>query len=110
MKGNKTMTKTNPANEAHEILTQEDVYAICQEFPQIEGASRRFSIIRRLNRLSAAVEAIKNGATLMKLKRMKVYQDIVKMKFSIPNDDLSGLDKIEARLERAMDQMEALHA
>ena len=55
-------------------------------------------------------EAIKNGATLMKLKRMKVYQDIVKMKFSIPNDDLSGLDKIEARLERAMDQVEALHA
>ncbi len=55
-------------------------------------------------------EAIKNGATLMKLKKMKVYQDIVKMKFSVPNDDLSGLDKIEARLERAMDQMEALHA
>jgi hypothetical protein len=32
------------------------------------------------------------------------------MKFSIPNDDLSGLDKIEARLERSMDQMEALYA
>jgi len=55
-------------------------------------------------------EAIKNGATLMQLKKMKVYQDIIKMKFSVPNDDLSGLDKIEARLERAMDQMEALHA
>jgi hypothetical protein len=41
---------------------------------------------------------------------MKVYQDIIKMKFSIPNEDLSGLDKIEARLERSMDQMEALHA
>jgi hypothetical protein len=34
----------------------------------------------------------------------------VKMKFSVANDDLSGLDKIEARLERAMDQLEALHA
>jgi V/A-type H+-transporting ATPase subunit A len=55
-------------------------------------------------------EAIKNGATLVKLRRMKVYQDIIKMKFSIPNEDLSGLDKIEARLERSMDQMEALHA
>jgi hypothetical protein len=40
---------------------------------------------------------------------MKVYQDIIKMKFSISNDNLSGLDKIEARLERSMDQMEALH-
>ena len=55
-------------------------------------------------------EAIKNGATLVQLRKMKVYQDIIKMKFTVPNDDLSGLDKIEARLERAMDQVEALHA
>ncbi|MBN1766574.1 MAG: V-type ATP synthase subunit A [Sedimentisphaerales bacterium] len=55
-------------------------------------------------------EAIKNGATLVKLKKMKVYQDIIKMKFSIPNDNLDGFDKLEARLERAMDQLEALHA
>lgn len=55
-------------------------------------------------------EAIKNGATLVKLRKMKAYQDIIKMKFTIPNEDLSGLDKIEARLERAMDQLEALHA
>ena len=55
-------------------------------------------------------EVIKNGVVLVKLRKMKVYQDIVKMKFSIPNDDLSGLDKIEARLERSMDQLEALHA
>ncbi len=55
-------------------------------------------------------EAIKKGATLVKLRKMKVYQDIMKMKFSISNEDLSGLDKIEARLERSMDQLEALHA
>ncbi len=55
-------------------------------------------------------DAIKKGATLVKLRKMKAYQDIIKMKFSVPNDDLSGLDKIEARLERAMDQLEALHA
>jgi len=55
-------------------------------------------------------EAIKNGATLIKLRKIKVYQDIVKMKFTIANEDLSGLDKIEARLERSMDQLEALHA
>ncbi len=54
-------------------------------------------------------EAIKKGAILTQLRKMKVYQDIVKMKFSISNDDLSGLDKIEARLERSMDQLEALH-
>lgn len=55
-------------------------------------------------------EAIKNGVTLLKLRKMKVYQDIIRMKFNIPNEDLSGLKKIEARLERSMDQLEALHA
>ncbi len=55
-------------------------------------------------------EAIKKGTTLIKLRKMKVYQDIAKMKFSISNENLSELDKIEARLERSMDQLEALHA
>jgi len=55
-------------------------------------------------------EAIKKGATLVKLKKIKVYQDIVKMKFTVANDDLAGLDKIEAKLERSMDQLEMLHA
>ncbi len=55
-------------------------------------------------------EAIKNGATLVKIRKLKVVQDLIKMKFTVPNDDLSGLDKIEARLERAMDQVETLHA
>ncbi|HEX40659.1 MAG TPA: V-type ATP synthase subunit A [Phycisphaerales bacterium] len=55
-------------------------------------------------------DVIKAGATLVELRKMKVYQDIIKMKFSVPNDDLSDLDKIEARLGRSMDQLEALHA
>jgi hypothetical protein len=45
----------------------------------------------------------------VKLRKLRVYQDIIKMKFSVPNEDLSELDRIEARLERSMDQMEALH-
>lgn len=55
-------------------------------------------------------EAIKRGATLVKLRRMKVYSDIARMKYSVPNDDLSGLDKIEARLERSFDQLESIYA
>ncbi len=39
-------------------------------------------------------EAIKRGVTLVKLKKMSVYQDIVKMKFNVPNDDLAMLDKL----------------
>ena len=77
-----------------------------------------FSVVRKQVKMlhiivvyyKRGAEAIKSGATLVKLRKMKVYQDIIRMKFSIPNDDLAGLDKIEARLERSMDQLEALHA
>ncbi len=55
-------------------------------------------------------QAIKAGATLVKVRRIKVYQDIMKMKFSVPNDRVSQLDKLEARLERSFDQMESIYA
>jgi len=77
-----------------------------------------FSIVRKQAKMLHIIvtfwrrgsEAIKNGATLVQLRKMKVYQDIIRMKFSIPNEDLSGLDKIQAHIERSMDQLEVLHA
>jgi hypothetical protein len=41
---------------------------------------------------------------------MKVNQDIIKMKYTVPNEDLSELDKISDRLERSFDQLGALYA
>lgn len=55
-------------------------------------------------------EAIKRGVTLVKLRKMKVYTDIARMKFTVPNDNLSELDKILARLERSIDQLESIYA
>jgi V/A-type H+-transporting ATPase subunit A len=55
-------------------------------------------------------EAIKRGATLVKLRKMKVYSDIARMKYTVPNEDLSALDKIEARLARSFDQLESIYA
>ena len=87
---------------------QQNAYDKIDMFSVVQKQAKMLHII--VTYWKRGSEAIKNGAVLVKLRKMKVYQDIVKMKFSIPNDDLSGLDKIEARLERSMDQMEALHA
>ena len=87
---------------------QQNAYDKIDMFSTIEKQAKMLHII--VTYWKRGSEAIKNGAILAKLRKMKVYQDIVKMKFSIPNDNLSGLDKIEARLERSMDQMEALYA
>ncbi len=54
-------------------------------------------------------QAIKRGVTLLKLRRMKVYQDMVKMKSSIADNQLEKLDRITARLERSFDQLESIY-
>ncbi len=55
-------------------------------------------------------DAIKRGVTLVKLKKMSVYQDIIKMKFNVPNDDLRMLDKLSVKLERSLDKLESVYA
>ena len=87
---------------------QQNAYDKIDAFSIVQKQARMLHIIVAYWKRGQA--AIKSGATLVALRKMKVYQDIVRMKFSIPNDDLSRFDKIEARLERAMDQLEALHA
>ncbi|MBN2414754.1 V-type ATP synthase subunit A [bacterium] len=50
-------------------------------------------------------EAIEKGATLMKIRRMKVTGEITRMKFSIPNEESDKLDSLGERLEREMRQL-----
>jgi V/A-type H+-transporting ATPase subunit A len=87
---------------------QQNAYDKIDTFSAIQKQAKMLRIIVTYWRRGS--EAIKKGATLIKLRKMKVYQDIVKMKFTIKNEDLSMLDKIETRLERSMDQLETLHA
>ena len=87
---------------------QQNAYDKVDMYSTVEKQEKMLRIIMTFWRRGS--EAIRKGATLLKLRKMKVYQDIVKMKYSMANEDLAGLDKIEARLERSMDQMEALHA
>jgi V/A-type H+/Na+-transporting ATPase subunit A len=54
-------------------------------------------------------EAIRRGVTLVKLRRMKVLQEIIKMKFTIANDDVDGIERLAARLERSIDKLEAIY-
>jgi V/A-type H+-transporting ATPase subunit A len=86
---------------------QQNAYDKIDAFSVVAKQAKMLHIIVTYWKRGSA--AIKNGATLVALRKMKVYQDIVRMKFSVPNDDLSGFDKIEARLERSMDQLEVLH-
>ncbi|MEJ2648995.1 MAG: V-type ATP synthase subunit A, partial [Sedimentisphaerales bacterium] len=87
---------------------QQNAYDKIDTYSVIQKQAKMLHII--VNYWRRGSETIRKGATLVKLRKLKVYQDIVKMKFTIANEDLSSLDKIEAHLERSMDQLEALHA
>jgi len=52
---------------------------------------------------------IRKGATLVKIKRMKIYPEIIRMKFAVPNDQVERLDDLQRRLERAFDNLEAVY-
>ena len=54
-------------------------------------------------------EAIAKGVTIVKIKRMKVVQEIARMRFSVDNDKLEDLDRITLRLERSMAQLGGLY-
>ncbi len=54
-------------------------------------------------------QAIAKGVTMVKIRRLKVVQEIARMRFTVPNDDLSQLDKIALRLERSMTQLGGIY-
>jgi V/A-type H+-transporting ATPase subunit A len=87
---------------------QQNAFDDTDRFSTIEKQVKMLHII--LTYWRRGKEAIKRGVTLVKLRKMKVYGDIIKMKLSVPNENLSELDKIEARLDRSMDQLESIYA
>ena len=86
---------------------QQNAFDDIDRYSTAEKQTRMLQIILTYWRRGA--EAIRRGMTLVRLRRMKVLQDIVKMKFTIGNEDLGALDKLAARLERSLDQLEAIH-
>ncbi|MBN2351193.1 MAG: V-type ATP synthase subunit A [Spirochaetales bacterium] len=87
---------------------QQNAFDDVDRFSNVEKQMKMLAII--LTYWRRGREAIRRGLTLVKLKRMKALADVVKMKFTVPNDQLDRFDKLQARLERALDQVESLYA
>ena len=86
---------------------QQNAFDDVDRYSSVEKQTRMLAIILTYWRRGA--EAIRRGMTLVRLRRMKVLQDVVKMKFTIANDDLRSFDKLAARLERSLDQLEEIY-
>ncbi len=87
---------------------QQNAFDDVDRYSTVEKQRRMLNII--LVYWEKGSEAIKRGVTLVKLRHMKVLQDIVKMKYSVANGDEAAFDKLEARLERSLVRLEELYA
>ncbi len=87
---------------------QQSAFDDVDRYSTIEKQLKMLTIIMTYWRRGQA--AIKRGVTLVKLKRLKAVQEIVKMKFTVPNESIDEFDRILARLERGIDQLEAVYA
>lgn len=86
---------------------QQNAFDDIDRYSTVEKQLKMLQVILTYYRLGG--DAIKRGVTLVSLKRMSVYQDIVKMKFNVSNEDLKLLDTIMAKLERSIDRMESVY-
>lgn len=79
---------------------QQNAFDKIDRYCVVEKQVKMLSII--LTYWHRGSEAITKGVPLVKLKRLKVVQDISKIKFAISNDDLSEIDKLELKLEKSI--------
>jgi len=86
---------------------QQSAFDEIDRFSSTQKQMKMLSLILTYWRRGA--EALRKGITLVRLRRMKILQEIIKMKFSVPNEDLSGLDRLAAGLERSLDQLESIY-
>ena len=86
---------------------QQNAFDDVDRYSTVEKQARMLAIILTYSRRGA--EVIRRGMTLVRLRRMKVLQDVVKMKFTIANDQPEAFDKLAARLERSLDQLEEIY-
>jgi V/A-type H+-transporting ATPase subunit A len=82
------------------IFLQQSAFDDIDMYSTVSKQVKMLKIIVTFYRLGA--EAIKKGATLIKLKRMKIVAELSRMKFSVQNEEVEKLDRLQQRLEREM--------
>ena len=86
---------------------QQNAFDDIDRYSTVEKQQKMLAIILTYWRRGS--EAIKKGTTLVKLRRIRVLQDIIKMKFSVDNSETEQIEKLAAKLERSIDQLEGIH-
>jgi len=87
---------------------QQSAFDEIDRYSTVEKQVKMLKIIVTFYQLGS--KAIEQGATLMKLKRIKVLRDISRMKFAVSNEECEKLDQLQKKLEREMKHLGEIYA
>jgi len=86
---------------------QQNAFDEVDRFCSVGKQVRMLEII--LEYYQKGTEAIAKGVPMVKIRRLKVVQEIARMRLTIKNDDLQAFDKLQLRLERSVDQLGGIY-
>jgi len=86
---------------------QQNAFDDIDRFSTVEKQKGMLSLIILYYELGQ--EVLKKGIPLVKLRRMKALQELVKMKLTVPNDKPEQFDRLTLKLERGVRKLEELY-
>ncbi len=86
---------------------QQNAFDKIDRYCTVEKQIRMLSCILRY--WHVGLDAINKGVPLVKLRRLKTVQEISKIKFTVSNDDIIEIDKLELRLERSIEKLGGIY-
>jgi V/A-type H+-transporting ATPase subunit A len=86
-----------------DAFLQQNAYDKVDAFCVAEKQYRMLRIIVAFYRLAS--EAIKKGATLVGIKKLKVVGEIMQMKYKYSNEEAGKLDQLQKKLEESMHEI-----
>ncbi|HEY5575754.1 MAG TPA: V-type ATP synthase subunit A, partial [Clostridiaceae bacterium] len=66
-------------------------------FVPMKKQYRMLKVIEKL--YDYALKNVKNNVPISQIINMSIFESLDKMKYTVPNDDLSGIDTIEKEIE-----------
>lgn len=86
---------------------QQNAFDEIDRYCGIQKQMKMLAII--LDYYHKGIQAIGKGAPMVKLRRLGAVQDMARMRFSVSNDDASSIDRLELKLDHAIDQLGGIY-
>ena len=62
--------------------------------------NKQYEMLKLINHLNnKAMECVKSGIPISKIKDADIFDSMIRMKYNIPNDDLSGIKELKTRID-----------